>query len=62
MKPNQTIPLICGCIALIVCGGVVADFKNIVTENSVGVAVSFALIPLAALCACVYFFVRAGGK
>jgi hypothetical protein len=68
MKPNQTIPLICGCIALIVCIGIVLNWNSVidaiaVSENmftlgfaAVGVSALFV-----ALMACVHFFLK-GGK
>jgi len=68
MKPNQTVPLICGCIALIVCIGIVLNWNSVidaiaVAENAFTIGfVSLGIsAPFVALMACVYFFVK-GGK
>jgi len=68
MKPNQTVPLICGCVALIVCIGIVLNWNSVidaiaVSENmfTIGFVALGISAPFVALFACVYFFVK-GGK
>jgi hypothetical protein len=58
MKPNQTIPLICGCVALIVSIGFLTEFSNNVDANGFGIAIITTTIPIAALGACVWFILK----
>jgi hypothetical protein len=67
MKPNQTVPLICGCIALIVCIGIVLNWNSVIDAISVSESmftIGFVALgisaPFVALMACVYFFLKAG--
>jgi len=68
MKPNQTIPFICGCVALIVCIGIILNWNSVidaiaVAENlfTIGFVALGISAPFVALMACVYFFFK-GGK
>jgi hypothetical protein len=68
MKPNQTIPFICGCIALIVCIGIILNWNSVIDAISVSenvFTIAFVALgisaPFVALMACVHLFLK-GGK
>jgi len=58
MKTNNIIPIVCGCIALIVTIGFLSEFSNNVDANGFGIAIITTAVPIAALGACVYFILR----
>ncbi len=58
MKQNNIIPIVCGCIALLVCIGAVSEFHANVSNNGVLIATVTTFLPFAALLACIYFVVK----
>lgn len=58
MKTNNIIPIVCGCVALLVSIGAASEFDNNVSNNGVLIATVTTFLPFAALLACIYFVVK----
>jgi len=60
MKPNQTVPLIFGSIALIATIGFGLEFENNMNANGLATAIGSTLLPFAGLVISAYFFWKGG--
>ena len=58
MKTNNIIPIVCGCISLLVTIGFLTEFSNNVEANGFGIAIITTALPVIALGACVWFILR----